>query len=50
MIWSMWVTATLLDHSAWQQAASRLDGLHRSTDRKAAARAHLAAIKARSLA
>lgn len=43
-------TATLLDHSAWQQAASRLDELNRSTDRKAAARNHLAAIKARSAA
>lgn len=46
--WIMNHTATLLDPSSWQQAVSRLDGLHRSTDRKAAARAHIEAIKARS--
>ncbi len=43
-------TATLLDPAAVQQANARLDELHRATDRKAAARDHVAMGKARIVA
>ena len=42
-------TATLLDPAAVQQANSRLDELHRATDRNAAARDHVKALKARTI-
>jgi restriction system protein len=41
-------TATLLDPSAVQRANALLDDLHRSTDRKAAAREHLKALQTRN--
>lgn len=41
-------TTTLLDSSAVQQANARLDELHRATNRKAAARDHVKALKARA--
>ena len=41
-------TATLLDPAAVHQASARFDELHRLTDRKAAARDHVKALKARA--
>jgi hypothetical protein len=41
-------TATLLDSSVVHQAIARIDELHRTTDRKAAARDHVKELKART--
>jgi restriction system protein len=43
-------TVAVLDANAWQQAGSRLDELSRSTDRREAARNHLAILKSRHAA